>query len=56
MKVKIFDFEHERDLEDAINEFINKIQYKTITIQYQASHFSCNGEQIFSFSAIIIYD
>ena len=56
MKAKLFDFEHEKDLEEAINDFINNTQNKIISIQYQSSHFSCNGEQIFSFSALIIYE
>lgn len=54
MKVKILDFEHEEDLEKAVNDFIlgkNKI----ISIQYQTSHFECNGEQIYSFSCLIMY-
>lgn len=54
MKVKIFDFEHETDLEKAINEFIkNKIVYD---IKYQNSHFYAGNEQIYSFSALIMYD
>lgn len=54
MKVKIFDFEHEEDLEKAVNEFIAG-KPKIIDIQYQTSHFDCNGEQIFSFSCLIMY-
>ncbi|MBS1477019.1 MAG: sporulation protein Cse60 [Acholeplasmatales bacterium] len=54
MKVKIFDFEHEVDLENAINNFIkNK---KIIDIKYQNSHFYAGNEQIYSFSALIIYE
>ena len=56
MKVKLFDFEHEKDLEEAKNEYLNKLKYTKISIQYQASHFSNNGEQIYSFSAMIIYE
>ncbi len=53
MKVKIFDFEHEFDLEKNINEFIKN---KTvIDIKYSTSHFSVLDEQIYSFSAIVIY-
>lgn len=53
MKVKVFDFEHERDLEENINEFIaNK---EIIDIKYQVS-IAINGEeQIYCFSAMIIY-
>ncbi len=53
MKVKLFDFEHESDLEKAINNFIKEVE--VIDIKYQASHFCANGEQIFSFSSMIIY-
>ncbi len=53
MRVRIFDFEHEFDLEKSINEFIKG---KTvIDIKYSTSHFSVLDEQIYSFSAIIIY-
>ncbi len=54
MKVKIFDFEHEIDLENAINEFI--IDKKIIKIDYQTSHFQSLDSQIYSFSAMIIYE
>lgn len=55
MKVKLFDFEHENDLEEAVNNFLkdNKIEVKNIC--YQTSHFAINGEQIYSFSCLILY-
>ncbi len=56
MKVKLFDFEHEKDLEDAINQFFldnPKIEIKNIL--YQTSHFACNSEQIYSFSCLLLY-
>lgn len=53
MKVKLLDFEHEEDLEDAINDFIKDVE--VIDIKYQSSHFSSNGEQIYSFSCLIMY-
>lgn len=53
MKVKIFDFEHENDLEMAINEFV--IDKNILNIDYQTSHYSFKDEQIYSFSALIIY-
>ena len=57
MKVKLFDFEHEEDLEDAINDFFsNNKNIKIIKIDYQVSNFGINGEQIYSFSAMIVYD
>ena len=54
MKVKLFDFEHEVDLEKAVNDFI-KDKKEVISIQYQTSHFSFNSEQIYSFSCLICY-
>ena len=54
MKVKIFDESHEKDLESAVNDFLaNDIE--VIDIKYQASHFEFNGEQIYSFSCMIVY-
>lgn len=54
MKVKIFDFEHEFDLEEAINEFI--YDKKILKILYNSSHFQSLDMQIYSFSAMIIYE
>lgn len=54
MKVKIFDFEHELDLEEAINDFISN--KKIIDIKFQISHFYDEREQLYSFSALIIYE
>ncbi len=56
MKAKLFDFEHEKDLEEALNKFLTehpKLELKSI--QYQTSHFGINGEQIYSFSCLILY-
>ena len=55
MKVKIFDFEHELDLENAINEFLAKDDVEFLNIHYQVSHFYAGNEQLFSFSALILY-
>lgn len=54
MNVKIFDYEHEVDLEEAINNFI--ADKKVVSICYQTSHFYALNEQIFSFSALILYE
>ena len=35
MKVKIFDFEDESDLEDAINNFLRELEGEVIEIKYQ---------------------
>ncbi len=54
MKVKIFDFEHEKDLEKAINDFLND-EIEVVDIKYDICHFYDNKMQIYSFSAMIIY-
>lgn len=54
MKVKIFDFEDEGDLEKAINGFI-KENIEVIDIKYSVSSCIFSEEQIFCFSAMIIY-
>ena len=54
MKVKIFDESHESDLEGAINDFL--IEHKDIIdIKYQVSIAMFSEEQIYCFSAMIIY-
>ena len=55
MNVKIFDFEHEQDLEDAINVFLQNKGIELIDVKYQTSHFYAGNEQLFSFSALILY-
>ena len=55
VKVKVFDYEHEKDLEDAINKFLKEGNIKIENIFYNTSHFSNNGEQIYSFSCFILY-
>lgn len=55
MKVKLFDFEHEQDLEKEINKFLTEKKVEVKDIQYQTSHFCFNGEQIYSFSCMILY-
>ena len=54
MKVKIFDEGHEKDLEDRINEFLEE-QEDIIDIKYQVSIAMFSEEQIYCFSALIIY-
>ena len=54
MKVKIFDEECEKDLENSINDFLSK-DIDVIDIKYQVD-IAINGEeQLYCFSAIIIY-
>lgn len=55
MNVKIFDYEHEKDLEDAVNIFLQIKNMEIIDIKYQSSHFYAGNEQVFSFSVLIMY-
>ena len=55
MKVKLFDTEDEIDLEDDINDFISQNSIEVIDIKYQVSVGVFSEEQVFCFSAMIIY-
>lgn len=55
MKVKIFDFEDEKDLEDEVNEFLSEMDGEVIDIKYQVSVSMFSEEQVFCFSAMIVY-
>ena len=55
MKVKLFDENHELDLESDINEFISKLDGEVIDIKYQTAIAVFAEEQIYCFSAMIIY-
>lgn len=55
MKVKIFDYEDEIDLEEDINTFINDNNIEVIDIKYQVSSSMFAEEQVFCFSGMIIY-
>ena len=56
MKVKIFDESHEKDLQDSINEFISEKNCDIIDIRYQVAIGIVGEEQIYCFSAMIVYD
>ena len=56
MKVKVFDEMHEKDLEKSINDFISETEeIDIIDIKYQVSISMFGEEQIYCFSAMIIY-
>lgn len=55
MKVKIFDMEDEKDLENEVNAFIDTMDGEIIDIKYQVSVGVFGEEQVFCFSAMIIY-
>jgi hypothetical protein len=55
MKVKVFDESHEKDLEDEINKFIDKEAADIIDIKFAVSTAVCGEEQIYCFSALLLY-
>ena len=55
MKVKIFDEEDEGDLEEDINSFISNSSIDVIHIHYQVAVSVFSEEQIYCFSAMIVY-
>ena len=55
MKVKIFDCEDEEDLEEEINRFLEELEADVIDIKYQVSSSIYSEEQIYCFSAMIVY-
>ncbi len=54
MQVKIFDLEDEKDLEKEVNDFLNN-DIEVVDIKYAVSSSVYSEEQIFCFSAMIIY-
>jgi len=55
MKVKLFDENHELDLEKSINKFLSEKEIDLIDIKYQVALSIAGEDQIFCFSAMIIY-
>ncbi len=55
MKIKIIEKTHELDLEDALNEFLQKEQPHIQDLQYQVALTSCHGVLEYSFSCLIVY-
>ena len=55
MKVKIFDLEDENDLENDVNNFLENISGEVIDIKYQVSVGVFSEEQVFCFSAMVVY-
>lgn len=57
MKVKLFDESHEQDLEEDINNFIEEelVDNEIVDIKYEVSASIYENEQIYCFSAMIIY-
>lgn len=55
IKVKVFDENHEKDLEKNVNMFINNALYDIIDIQFRTAVSIFGEDQIYCFSAMIIY-
>jgi Sporulation protein Cse60 len=56
IQVKVFDEEHEEDLEAAINDFLATIEdQQVVDIKYQIAISNDEDEQIYCFSAMVIY-
>lgn len=55
MKVKLFDCEDEGDLEEDVNGFLANQSLKIVDIKYQVSVGIFSEEQVFCFSAMVIY-
>lgn len=55
MKVKIFDEEDEKDLEADINEFLEDLEGEVVDIKYQVGVGVFSEEQVFCFSAMVVY-
>ena len=55
MKVKLFDLEDEKDLEEAIKDFLEDMKCELWDIKYQESSSIYGEEQVYCFSAMVIY-
>ncbi|MBY6035120.1 sporulation protein Cse60 [Fictibacillus nanhaiensis] len=59
IQVKVFDEDHEDDLEESLNEFLSGIpQERIVDIKYQIAvceNVHEENETMFSFSALVIY-
>lgn len=55
MKVKVIDESHEKDLEASVNEFLEDTESEIIDIKFQVATAIEHEEQIYCFSAMIVY-
>ncbi|PLT29240.1 sporulation protein Cse60 [Peribacillus deserti] len=57
IQVKLFDYEHEKDLENGMNSFLKVIKEdQLVDIKYNVAAISEEEEdQIYCFSAMVIY-
>lgn len=56
MKVKLFDETHEKDLEKALNLFLSSDDFDIIDIKYMVAIGISGEEQIYCFSAMVLYN
>ncbi|WP_102345228.1 sporulation protein Cse60 [Bacillus sp. Marseille-P3661] len=57
LQVKVFDEEHEKDLEDSVNEFLAIVsEDQVVDIQFRVAVTNEEeSDQIYCFSAMIVY-
>ncbi len=55
MKVKVIDESHEKDLENSVNEFLSDTEKEIIDIKFQVAVSVDHEEQVYCFSAMILY-
>ena len=57
IQVKVFDYEHEKDLEKEMNRFLERLDEKELVdIKYNVAAYQEEvEEQIYCFSAMVIY-
>jgi len=55
-KVKVFDENHEKDLENVLNEFLSTLKSDIIDIQFRVAVSVFAEEQLYCFSAMVVYD
>lgn len=55
MKIKVFDEAHEKDLEDSINNFLKEKNVEIVDVKFSVAACMYAEEQIYCFSALLIY-
>ncbi|MFI3260326.1 MAG: sporulation protein Cse60 [bacterium] len=56
MKVKMFDEAHEKDLENSLNVFLSSVEGDIIDIKFGVTIGISGEEQIYCFSAMVLYN
>lgn len=55
MKIKVFDESHEKDLEEAVNQFLSSLKGELMDIKYQVAIGISGEDQIYCYSALVLY-